>query len=65
VEPPPEIPFEEARKSMSAMAQSFYAESRRVRNDKLKSELGVRLIYPSYREGLRALYVAGDHRAEP
>jgi len=55
VAPPPEIPFAEAAKSMSAMALSFYAESKRVRNDKLKRELGVRLRYPTYRDGLRAL----------
>jgi dTDP-4-dehydrorhamnose reductase len=52
---PPEIPFAEAAKTMSPMALSFYAESKRVRNDKLKRALGVRLRYPTYREGLRAL----------
>ncbi|TBR30982.1 MAG: SDR family NAD(P)-dependent oxidoreductase, partial [Reyranella sp.] len=45
----------EAAPTMSAMARSFYAESRRVRNDKLKRELGVVLRYPSYREGLAAI----------
>jgi len=55
VSPPPEIQFAEAAKSMSPMALTFYAESKRVRNDKLKRELGVRLRYPTYREGLRAL----------
>jgi hypothetical protein len=40
---------------MSAMAQSFYAENRRVRNDKIKNELGVVLRYPTYKEGLRAI----------
>jgi nucleoside-diphosphate-sugar epimerase len=54
--PPPEIPFEEARAALSAMAQSFYAENRRVRNNKLKQTLGVRLAYPTYREGLQALF---------
>jgi nucleoside-diphosphate-sugar epimerase len=54
--PPPAIPFAEAVKTMSPMAASFYAENRRVRNDKLKRVLGVRLKYPSYREGLRALF---------
>ena len=58
--PPPEVPFEEARATMSAMAQSFYAENRRVRNDKLKQALGVRLAYPTYRDGLRALLSAGE-----
>jgi nucleoside-diphosphate-sugar epimerase len=54
--PPPEIPFAEAAKTMSPMALSFYAESKRVRNDKMKRALGVRLRYPGYREGLRALF---------
>ena len=40
---------------MSEMARSFYAESKRVRNDRIKNELGVKLKYPDYRSGLRAL----------
>jgi nucleoside-diphosphate-sugar epimerase len=63
--PPPQIPFEKARGAMSAMAQSFYAENRRVRNAKLKDKLGVRLAYPTYRNGLRALLAAGDGRRAP
>jgi nucleoside-diphosphate-sugar epimerase len=55
VAPPPEVRFAEAAKTMSPMALSFYAESKRVRNGKLKRALGVRLRYPTYREGLRAL----------
>jgi nucleoside-diphosphate-sugar epimerase len=55
VPPPPEVAFEEAKPSMSPMAQSFYADSKRVRNDRIKSVLGVTLRYPTYREGLRAL----------
>jgi nucleoside-diphosphate-sugar epimerase len=51
--PPPEVPYEEAE--MTPMARSFYAESKRVRNDRIKEELGVVLRYPSYREGLAAL----------
>lgn len=43
---------------MSPMARSFYAESKRVRNDRIKDELGVKLIYPDYRTGLRALLAA-------
>ena len=50
---PPAIPFEEAE--MTPMARSFYAESKRVRNDRIKDELGVTLKYPTYREGLAAL----------
>jgi nucleoside-diphosphate-sugar epimerase len=55
VAPPPEIPYAEAASSMTPMALSFWQECRRVRNDKLKRELDVTLLYPSYREGLRAL----------
>jgi dTDP-4-dehydrorhamnose reductase len=55
VAPPPEIPFVQAAQTMSPMALSFWQECRRVKNDKLKRELGVTLHYPTYREGLKAL----------
>ena len=57
LEPPPEVPFEKAE--MDPMARSFYAESKRVRNDRIKDELGIKLIHPSYRQGLAALLAAG------
>ncbi len=50
---PPEEDFETAE--MSPMARSFYAESKKVRNDRMKQELGVQLIYPDYKTGLKAL----------
>lgn len=53
--PPPSEDFATAAASMPEMAKSFYGESKRVRNDRMKRELGVRLAYPTYREGLRAL----------
>ena len=59
VEPPPEIPFAKARATMSEFAASFYTDVKRVRNGKLKATLGVTLKYPTYREGLAALYDAG------
>ena len=49
------VPWDEAAPKMSEMARSFYAENRRVRNERLKRELGVALRYPSYREGLSAI----------
>jgi nucleoside-diphosphate-sugar epimerase len=52
-EPPAEVGFDEAE--MSPMARSFYLDNKRVRNDRLKSELGYRLKFPTYRDGLRAL----------
>jgi dTDP-4-dehydrorhamnose reductase len=54
--PPPEERFDEVAASMSPMALSFWQECRRVKNDKLKRALGVTLRYPTYREGLRALF---------
>jgi hypothetical protein len=53
VDPPPEVPFERA--DLSPAARGFYGESKRVRNARIKTELGVRLAYPTYREGLTAL----------
>jgi len=50
---PPAQDFETAE--MSPMARSFYAESKKVSNDRIKDELGVTLLYPDYRSGLRAL----------
>ncbi|MDT0681245.1 SDR family oxidoreductase [Roseicyclus sp. F158] len=54
---PPEVRFEDA--DMSPMARSFYAESKRVRNDRMKRELGVTLLYPDYRAGLADLLSRG------
>ncbi len=59
IEPPPTVPYEEAVVTMSPMARSFWEENRRVRNDRLRRELGVALAYPSYREGLDAIHAAG------
>ena len=54
VPPPPEMPYQEAE--LSPMARSFYADNRRIDNTRIKRELGVRLRYPTYREGVRALF---------
>jgi nucleoside-diphosphate-sugar epimerase len=56
---PPAEDYETAE--MSPMARSFYAESKRVSNARIKQELGVHLAYPTYREGLAALLA--DERA--
>ena len=50
---PPDIPFAEAQ--LSPMARSFYADSKRVSNARVKTELGYRFTYPNYRVGLTAL----------
>jgi nucleoside-diphosphate-sugar epimerase len=55
---PPEESYETAE--MTPMARSFYAESKRVSNARIKRELGVKLAYPTYREGLAALLAETD-----
>ncbi|MBR0992493.1 SDR family oxidoreductase [Bradyrhizobium japonicum] len=60
VAPPPEEDF--ATAEMSAMARSFYSSSARVSNAKLKRELGVALVHPTYRHGLNTLWHAGEAR---
>ncbi|WP_367196433.1 SDR family oxidoreductase [Amorphus sp. 3PC139-8] len=54
VEPPPAVPFEEA--DLTPMARTFYGEVKQVSNRRLHDELGIHLLYPTYREGLRALW---------
>lgn len=53
---PDAIDYESAE--MTPLARSFYAESKKVRNDRIKDELGIELLYPDYRVGLRALLEA-------
>lgn len=52
-EVPPLIPFEQAE--LSPMGREFYSANRRVDNEKIKKELGINLLYPTYREGLQAI----------
>ncbi len=57
---PPAVPFEEVAPTMTPMALGFYSESKKVRNDRIKDELGVKLLYPDYPQGLAALLAGGD-----
>ena len=56
IEPPPLVPYAEAK--LSDMGRSFYADNKRVRNERMKRELGVSLAYPDYRQGLAAILKA-------
>lgn len=56
IEPPPAVAFEQA--GLTGMAASFWAESKRIRNDRIRKELGADLLYPTYREGLSAILTA-------
>jgi nucleoside-diphosphate-sugar epimerase len=53
VPPPPLVAFDDAE--LSPMARSFFDDNKRVANRRMKEELGIRLRYPDYRAGLRAL----------
>ncbi len=62
-EPPPLLPFAEVEPGMSPMARSFWADDRKVRSEITQRALGRSWLYPSYREGLRAILraeLAGD-----
>ena len=62
VAPPPLEKFDAA--TLSAMAQSFWAENRGVWNGRIKQELGVTLAYPDYRAGLAALLAAEPQKTK-
>lgn len=55
IAPPPLVAFEAALPAMSPMARSFWAENRKVASTKTKAALGIAWLYPTYREGLRAI----------
>jgi nucleoside-diphosphate-sugar epimerase len=54
--PPPAISL--ADSGLSEIGKTFYKESRRVNNDRIKRELGVKLLFPNYRLGLDAIFNA-------
>jgi len=56
-EPPPLMPIETANLSPSSL--SFYTDNKCVNNARMKHHLGVKLSYPTYREGLRAILAKG------
>lgn len=49
-EPPPMVRFEEA--NLAPITLSFYSDNKRIKNDLMKTELGVVLKCPNYRVGL-------------
>lgn len=57
VEPPPEIPFEQAE--LTALARSFWGENKRVSNAALKAA-GYRLRFPDYRSALESMWADGS-----
>ena len=60
IAPPPEQDFETAE--LTPMARSFYGENKRCSNAKIKNLLGLDLAFPTYREGIAALWADGEGR---
>ena len=56
---PPIIPYEEA--NLAPITLSFYNDNKHVKNEKIKSDLGVQLKYPDYRSGLEGCLQAEEH----
>ncbi|WP_207480004.1 SDR family oxidoreductase [Arenibaculum pallidiluteum] len=56
IEPPLLVPYDEA--ALSPMARTFWADNKRVRNDRIKRDTGFALLHPDYRSGLRAILQA-------
>jgi len=50
---PPRLPRAQLREAVSPMMLSFMSESRRLRNERIKRELGMRLRYPTVQAALR------------
>lgn len=59
---PPLIPFESVE--MAPIVRSFYADNKRIKNDKIKKKLGVTLLHPDYKSGLNACFDAEEELAE-
>lgn len=62
IDPPPEVPYDAAE--FSPLARSFWGESKRVGNARLRGLIG-ELIYPTYREGLIQLWETATWRGDP
>lgn len=60
--PPPLIPFDQAE--MAPIVRSFYKDNKRIKNDKIKNELGVELTYPDYHSGLQACLAVENETSE-
>ncbi len=56
IKPPEEVMFETA--DLSEMARSFYNDNKRVSNAAIKKSLGIELLYPTYREGIKAIFAS-------
>ncbi len=50
IEIPPLQPYDQS--DMPPIVRSFYTDNKRISNEKIKTDLGVKLLYPDYKTGL-------------
>jgi nucleoside-diphosphate-sugar epimerase len=62
---PPRLPRVELQNVVSPMLSSFMSESRRLKNERIKSELGIRLRYPQVHDALLKIQKAGSQDNAP
>lgn len=51
---PSQVSLKEAREVMNPLILSYFSESRRIDNGKMREKLGIKLLYPTLEEGLEA-----------
>lgn len=61
---PPLIPIDKA--DLAPITLSFYKDNKRIKNDKIKADLGITLKHPDYKEGIKACLAAEskEHMAD-
>ncbi len=59
IEPPPLLSFHEV--DLAPIAISFYADNKRVRNDKVKNAFDIKLKYLNYQDGLKGCLEAENY----
>lgn len=61
---PRQVEYDDVSQDLPQKMNALYLETRRVSNAKIKSELGVKLMYPTYKEGYDALNEAREMRTQ-
>ena len=61
---PPMVEYETLDEDKAKAMVNLYGETRRISNAKVKSELGIQLKYPTYKEGYDALNNAREEHAK-
>ncbi|MFN3826076.1 MAG: SDR family oxidoreductase [Micavibrio sp.] len=56
--PPPLLPYDQA--DLAPITRSFYSDNKRIKNDKIKADLDIKLLYPTYKEGLKGCLKAEE-----